>query len=44
VADEPILYREEAVQLALAVHDILEVLDKILRLLEGCDEGEGEQG
>ena len=44
MADEPILYRDEAVRVAFAVHDILEVLDEILRLLEGGDDGEEKQG
>jgi hypothetical protein len=42
VNDEPVLYREEAIRIALAVHDILEVLRKIARLLEDGDEGEAE--
>jgi hypothetical protein len=43
MVDEPILYRDEAVRLAFAVYDVLEVLQAILRLLEGGD-GEEEQG
>ena len=42
VAEELILSREEAVGVAFAVHDILEVLERILRLLEGGDDGEEE--
>jgi hypothetical protein len=44
VAGDPILYREEAVQLALAVHDIVDVLRRTLQLLEDGDDGEDEQG
>jgi hypothetical protein len=44
MADEPVLYREEAVQVVLAVHDILEVLHEILRALEDGGEGEEESG
>jgi hypothetical protein len=41
VGAEPVLYRDEALGLALPVHDILEEVREIRRLLED-DDGEEE--
>jgi hypothetical protein len=40
VTDEPILYREEAVRMMLALYDLVEIARDILRVLEG---GNGEE-
>jgi hypothetical protein len=42
VEREPVIYREEAVAMLLAIHDMNDHLDTIRRLLEGGADGEEE--